>query len=150
MQLPVWDGKLRSEPGTYKERKQDIKATQLAYDIQDNRYALLLFLATKDDARNVLWGQGAESLISPEMIMNRLRKEFDKLGFEKSELAYQNFERCGRTPGQPMSAYLQDMDRTYTTCRIQNPDTSRAGRVGAHGMVAGRGEQNCSPIELCA
>ena len=28
---------------------------------------------------------------------------------------------------------------TYITCRIQNPDIPRAGRVGAHGGVAGRG-----------
>ena len=33
------------------------------------------------------------------------------------------------------------------TCRVQNPDKPRAGRVGAHGGVAGRTgcQQNCSP-----
>ena len=28
---------------------------------------------------------------------------------------------------------------TKSTCRIQNPDIQRAGRVGAHGGAAGRG-----------
>ena len=48
------------------------------------------------------------------MIMSRLNKEFEKLDFEKSELAYQEFERCKRNLGHPMTSYLRDMDRTYT------------------------------------
>ena len=81
--FPVWDGKRRSEPGAYKEWKREIKASQLAYDIQDDRYAPLLFLATKDDARDVLWDLDAESLTSLGVIMNRLSKEFEKLDFEE-------------------------------------------------------------------
>ena len=114
VRLLVWDGKRRTEPGAYKEWKREIKAIQLAYDIADVRYAPLLFLATKDDARDVLWDLDAEHLNSLDMIMTRLNKEYEKLDFEKSELAYQDFERCRRTPGQSMSAYLRDMDRTYT------------------------------------
>ena len=37
VRLPVWDGKRRTEPGAYKEWKREIKAIQLAYDIQDHR-----------------------------------------------------------------------------------------------------------------
>ena len=114
VRLPVWDGKRRTEPGAYKEWKREIKAIQLAYDIQDHRYAPLLFLATKDDARDILWDLDADNLTSLEMIMSRLSKESEKLEFEKSELAYQEFERCKRKPGQPMTSYLRDMDRTYT------------------------------------
>ena len=84
--LPVWDGNRRTEPGAYKEWKRDIKAIQLAYDIQDHRYAPLLFLATKDDARDVLRDLDANNLMSLEMIISRLSKEFEKLDFEKSEL----------------------------------------------------------------
>ena len=114
VRLPVWDGKRRQEPGAYKEWKREITAIQLAYDIQDHRYAPLPFLATKDDARDVLWDLDADNLNSLDMIMTRRNKEFEKLDFEKSELAYQEFERCKRTPGQQMTAYLRDMDRTYT------------------------------------
>ena len=56
--------------------------------------------------------------------MSRLNKEFDKLDFEKSELAYQEFERCRRNPGQPMTSYLRDMDRTYTK-RIKEDEGTR-------------------------
>ena len=128
VRLPVWDGKRRGEPGAYKEWKREIKAIQLAYDIQDHRYAPLLFLATKDDARDVLWDLDAENLNSLEMIMHRLNKEFEKLDFEKSELAYQDFERCRRTPGQPMTAYLRDMDRTYTKM-IKEDEGTRLSEV---------------------
>ena len=34
-----------------------------------------------------------------EHTLTRLNKEFEKLDFEKSELAYQEFERCKRNPG---------------------------------------------------
>ena len=82
VRLPVWDGKRRTEPGAYKEWKREIKAIQLAYDIQDHRYAPLFFLATKDDARDVLWDLDADNLTSLEMIMGRPSKEFEKLDFD--------------------------------------------------------------------
>ena len=87
VRLPVWDGKGRTEPGAYKEWKREIKAIQMAYDIQDDRYAPLPFLATQDGARDVLWDLDADNLNSLEMIMSRLKKEFEKLDFEKSKLA---------------------------------------------------------------
>ena len=58
VRLPAWDGKRRTEPGAYKKWKRFGKATQLAYNIQDHHYAPLLFLATKDDARDVFFGSG--------------------------------------------------------------------------------------------
>ena len=54
VRLPVWDGKLRTEPGAYKGWKREIKATRLTYDIEINRSAPLLFLATKDDGHDLL------------------------------------------------------------------------------------------------
>ena len=116
VRLPVWDGKRRTEPGAYKEWKREIKAIQLAYDIQDHRYTPLLFMATKDYARDVLSDLDADNLTSLEMIMSRPNKEFEKpdfekLDFEKSELAYQYFERRERNPGQLMTSYLHDMNR---------------------------------------
>ena len=123
VRLPVWDGKKRQEPGAYKEWRREIKAIQLAYDIQDHRCAPLLFLATKDDARNVLWDLDADNLNPLDIIMTRLNKEFEKLDFEKSELAYQEFERCKRTPGQQMTAYLRDMGRTYTKMAKEDEST---------------------------
>ena len=62
------------------------------------------------------------------MIMSRLNKEFEKLDFEKSELAYQEFERCKRNPGQPMTSYLRDMDRTYTKM-IKEDEGTRLSEV---------------------
>ena len=62
------------------------------------------------------------------MIMTRLNKEFEKLDFEKSELAYQEFERCKRTPGQKMTAYVRDMDRTYTKM-IKEDDGTKLSEV---------------------
>ena len=54
VRLPIWDGKKRHEPGAWKEWKREIKAIQIAYDIPDTKYAPLVFLATKDEARDVL------------------------------------------------------------------------------------------------
>ena len=128
VRLPVWDGKRRQEPGAYKEWKREIQAIQFAYDIQDHRYAPLLFLATKDDARDVLWDLDADNPNSLDMIMTLLNKEFEKLDFEKSELAYQEFERCKRTLGQQMTAYLRDMDRTYTK-KIKEDEGTKLSEV---------------------
>ena len=128
VRLPIWDGKSCSEPGAYKKWIREIKAIQLAHDIQDNRYVPLLFLATKDDACDVLWDLDAESLTSLEMTMDRINKEFEKLDFEKSELAYQDFARCRRTPGQPMTAHFRDMGRTYTKM-IKEDESTRLSEV---------------------
>ena len=114
VRLPIWDGKKRHEPGAWKEWKREIKAIQIAYDILDTKYAPLVFLATKDDARDVLWDLDEENLDSMTFIMNRLENEFDKMDYEKSDIAYQDFEKCRRSPNQSMMSYLREMDRTYT------------------------------------
>ena len=45
---------------------------------------------------------------------------------------------------RPARTYLQVQANVFYTCRIQNPDTQRAGRVGAaHGGAAGRGGAGC-------
>ena len=98
------------------------------YDIRDHRYAPLFLLATKDDARDVLWDLDADNLTSLGMIMSRFNKEFEKLDFEKSELAYQEFERCKRNPGQPMTSYFRDRDRTYTKM-IKEDEGTRLSEV---------------------
>jgi hypothetical protein len=47
-------------------------------------------------------------------IMNRLENEFEKMDYEKSDIAYQDFEKCRRNPDQSMMSYPREMDRTYT------------------------------------
>ena len=123
VRLPVWDGKRRHEPGAWKEWRREIKAIQVAYDIPDHKYAPLVFLATKDDARDVLWELDEDNLTSMSFIMQRLESEFDKLDHEKSEIAYQDFERCRRSPNQSMYSYLRDMDRTYVKMNKEDPST---------------------------
>ena len=59
--MPIWDGKKRHEPGAWKEWKREIKAIQIAYDIPDSKYAPLVFLATKDEARDVVWDLDEEN-----------------------------------------------------------------------------------------
>jgi hypothetical protein len=55
-----------------------------------------------------------ENLNHTAFIMNRLENEFDKMGYEKSDIAYQDFDKCRRSPNQSMMSYLREVDRTYT------------------------------------
>ena len=61
--------------------------------------------------------------MSLEITILRLIKKFEKLDFEKSELASLEFERCKRNPGQPMTSCLCDMERTYTKMTKRNEGT---------------------------
>ena len=101
VRLPVWDGKRRTEPGAYKEWEREIKAIQLAYDIQDHRCAPLVFLATKDDARDVLWYLFADNLTSLEMIMSRLNTSSRSSTSRNPNSPARNSSAASGTPDSP-------------------------------------------------
>ena len=55
IKIPFFRGGNSIDPGEYKEWRRELSAIKIAYKIDDRDFAGLVFLATKGDARDVLW-----------------------------------------------------------------------------------------------
>ena len=116
IKLPEFHGGANQDPGNFKEWVREITAMQMAYQIPDRNYAGLVFLATKSDARDVLWELSPSDLKlegTLTKIMNLLTKEYDRPDWEKSEHAHHVFEQVRRRPRQRMVAYLREHQKAY-------------------------------------
>ena len=116
IKLPEFHGGANQDPGNFKEWVREITAMQMAYQIPDRSYAGLVFLATKSDARDVLWELSPSDLKlegTLAKIMNLLTKEYDRPDWEKSEHAHHVFEQVRRRPRQRMVAYLREHQKAY-------------------------------------
>ena len=106
------------DPGEHKEWRKEISAVKYSYKIDDRDFAGLVFLATKGDARDVLWNINPEDFEkdpnSYSNILDLLNKEYDRSTWEKADHAAELFDKCRRSPGQKMVAYLGEMHRSYT------------------------------------
>ena len=114
--IPHFFGGANQDPGDYKEWRREVAAIQSTYGIQDKDFAGHVFLATKGDARTVLWEVQPEHFADPTTfgkIMQLLDKEYDRPEWEKADHATEMFEKCRRVPGQRMVAYMRDMQRAY-------------------------------------
>ena len=73
----------------------------------------------------------------------------------RSSNAFARSVRSSRSVRSAISfAFASQRNANATTSEsvppVLNPDILQAGRVGAHGRVAGRGELDCMPTELSA
>ena len=103
IKLPEFHGGSSQDPGNFKEWVREVTAMQMAYQIPDRNYAGLVFLATKSDARDVLWELDPSDLKQEgtlKRIMALLTKEYDRPDWEKSEHAHYVFEQVRRRPRQ--------------------------------------------------
>ena len=138
MKIPFSKGGAHLDPGEYKEWRREIAAIKHSYKIEDKDFAGLVFLATKGDARDVLWNvDPADFSDNPNCLsdmMDMLNKEFDRPEWEKADNAAEQFEKCRRAPGEKMIAYLRNIHRTYTKMLKEDKgtmvsDTSMARRI---------------------
>ena len=116
IKLPEFHGGSSQDPGNFKEWVREVTAMQMAYQIPDRNYAGLVFLATKSDARDVLWELDPSDLKQEgtlKRIMALLTKEYDRPDWEKSEHAHYVFEQVRRRPRQRMVAYLREHQKAY-------------------------------------
>ena len=118
IKIPVFKGGASMDPGEYKEWRREISAVKYSYKIDDRDFAGLVFLATKGDARDVLWNINPEDFEkdpnSYSNILDLLNKQYDRPAWEKADHAAELFDKCRRSPGQKMIAYLREMHRSYT------------------------------------
>ena len=116
IKIPEFHGGPNLDPGHFKEWIREVTAMQMAYRIPDINYAGLVFLATKSDARDVLWELDPADLQKEgtlQKILNSLSKEYDRPDWEKSEHAHYMFEQVRRRPRQRMVAYLREHQKAY-------------------------------------
>ena len=95
--IPFFNGGTNLDPGEYKEWRREVAAIQSTYGIQDKDFAGHVFLATKGDARSVLWEVQPEHFQDPTTfgkIMQLLDKEYDRPEWEKADHATEMFEKC--------------------------------------------------------
>jgi len=115
IKIPIFKGGANMDPGEYKERRREISAIKYSYKID---VAGLVFLATKGDARDALWNVNPEDFekdLNPySNILHLLNKEYDRPAWEKADHAAELFDKCRRSPGQKMIAYLREMHLSYT------------------------------------
>ena len=52
---PPFHGGPNLDPGDYRDWRREVAALKASYKVRDEDYGGLVFLATKGDARNVLW-----------------------------------------------------------------------------------------------
>ena len=97
-----------------------------------------MFLATKGDARDVLWNVDpadfSDNANCLSDMMDMLKKEFDRPEWEKADHAAEQFEKRRRAPGEKMIAHLHNIHRTYTKMLKEDKgttisDTSMARRI---------------------
>ena len=91
IKIPIFKGGANMDPGEYKEWRREISAIKYSYKIDDRDFAGLVFLATKGDARDVLWNINPEDFEkdpnSYTNILDLLNKEYDRPAWEKADHA---------------------------------------------------------------
>ena len=83
VKVPFFKDGANMDPGEYKEWRREIAAIKHSYKIEDKDFAGLVFLATKGDARDVLWNiDPSEFTDNPNCLsdmMDMPNKEFDSV-----------------------------------------------------------------------
>ena len=112
---PPFAGSSAHDPSEYRDWKREITAIKASYRISDRDFCGMVFLATKGDARNVLWEIDPDTDFELDetysRIMELLDKEFDRPEWEKADHAAEQFERLRRVPGQKMISYMRELQR---------------------------------------
>ena len=117
IKIPFFRGGNSIDPGEYKEWRRELSAIKIAYKIDERDFAGLVFLATKGDARDVLWSINPTDFETNAQclsdMMKMLDREYDRPEWEKADHAAEQFEKCRRAPGEKMIAYLRNIHRAY-------------------------------------
>ena len=89
-------------------------ALQKLYDLEDSELALLIYLATKSEAREVLDILEIDDVSADdglESLWQLLDEAYDKRDHEKSDEAAANYRTWRRTPGMSMDAYISGLEK---------------------------------------
>ena len=98
----------------YKAWKTEVQVFMRLHAVPEERQVLLLYLALEEGAgkpRDLLSHMGVEdvALSTPEILWKRLDGEYLELSHNEADEALEKYEKCKRTPGQPMRDYLMNL-----------------------------------------
>lgn len=89
IKIPFFKGGNNIDPGEYKEWRRELAAIKIAYKIDERDFAGLVFLATKGDARDVLWNVNPTDFETNDNclsdMMQMLDREYDRPEWEKAD-----------------------------------------------------------------
>ena len=122
----------------YLKWKRTIQAQQQLYHLESNELAMLVYLSTRREARDVVEqhpitsypGEGGLQLLWK--VMDEAFRESEAELFERAD---KELERCRRQPGESMAHYLAEMRRLRAQYYRIDPDTKISDKAWAQKLL---------------
>ena len=122
----------------YLKWKRTIQAQQQLYHLESNELAMLVYLSTRREARDVVEQHPITSYTGEgglQLLWKVLDEAFGESEAELFERADKELERCRRQPGESMAHYLAEMRRLRAQYYRIDPDTKISDKAWAQKLL---------------
>ena len=122
----------------YLKWKRTIQAQQQLYHLESNELAMLVYLSTRREARDVVEQHPITSYTGEgglQLLWKVMDEAFGESEAELFERADKELERCRRQPGESMAHYLAEMRRLRAQYYRIDPDTKISDKAWAQKLL---------------
>ena len=133
------------DPRKYLEWKREVAATQTLYQVKEEQMAGLLYLALSPGEgrpRDLMSHMAIEDICTEEglkWMLQILDKEYKKESHVQADDAQEKYERCRRTPYQPMNEFLRALRLSKRILERDDPGTTISDVSFARKMLSKSG-----------
>ena len=118
--------------GRFLKWKRTIQAQQHLYNLEGNELAMLIYLSTKKEARDVVEQYPLSCYTEAgglHLLWKVLDESFGESEAELFERADKEFQQCRRQPGETVAHYLAEMRRLRAQLARVDPDSKMSDRA---------------------
>ena len=133
------------DPKRYQEWKREVAATRTLYQIKDEQMSGLLYLALapgEGRPRDLMSHMSIEDICTEDglkAMLNILDSEYKKEAHVQADDAQEKYERCRRTPHQPMNEFLRGLRLAKRILERDDPGTTISNVSYARKMLSKSG-----------
>ncbi|CAE7228738.1 RE1, partial [Symbiodinium sp. CCMP2456] len=122
----------------YLKWRRTVEAQERLYKLEESEVAMLVYLSTRGDARDVLDQRTLEEFTSDggvHVMWTLLQEAFGENGAEMFERAEKEFNGCRRTPGQSIASYIANMKRLLAQYMRSDPESHLSNKAWAQRLL---------------
>ena len=126
------------ERSRYVKWKRTIQAQQCLYGLESQELAMLVYLSTRKEARDVVEQHPVTAYTGPgglQLLWRVLDEAFSESEAELFERADKELEKYRRAPGESIAHYLAEMRRLRAQYSRVDPDTKLSDRAWAQKLL---------------